>query len=102
VYEAAWIAGGRKHEAAVTAEGALVEREEVVGLDELPRAVRAVVAERFPPDARLQIEKTMIVVYEIEVRINGRETELYVLPTGHVHASGEDDDEDDDEDDEDD
>jgi len=99
VYEAAWMTGGRKHEAAVTADGALIELEEVVRVDELPRAVRAAVAEHFPPDARLHVEKTMIVVYEIEAKVNGREMELHVFPTGRVHEGASEDDHDEDEDD---
>jgi len=101
VYEAEWVANGRQHEAAVTADGTLVEMAEVIGLEDLPSAVRAVVAKHFPGKTKLEIEKKTIVAYEVEARIDGKERELLVLPTGEVHGqhagdSKHHDDEDDD------
>jgi len=95
VYEAEWVANGTKHEAAVLADGTLIETEEIIPVEALPASVRAVVAKHFPAKAKLTVEKKMVVVYEIEARIDGKEKELIVLPTGHVHGEhgdGHDDD----------
>ncbi len=104
VYEAEWTANGVEHEAAVTAEGALIETEQIVSIKDLPAAARAAVAKHFPADAELKIEKKMVVIYEVEARINGKERELIVFPTGRVHEGhgDADDDHDDDDDDDDD
>jgi len=100
IYEAEWTRNGTRHEAAVTQEGALIELEETIPPESAPAAVRAVIADHFGPDVPVVIEKKMIVVYELEARINGREKEILVFPTGQVHDHGDDDD-DEDEDDED-
>jgi uncharacterized membrane protein YkoI len=100
LYEAEWVTNGTEHEAAVTADGALVEIEEVIPVEKAPAAVRDAIAKHFPPNAKLVVEKTMIVVYEVEARIDGKEKELLVFPTGRVHEEADDDD-DDDEDEED-
>jgi len=91
VYEAEWVANGRQHEAAVTADGTLVETAEVVRMEDLPSAVRAAVAKHFPGQTKLEIEKKTIVAYEIEARIDGKERELLVLPTGKVHGERSED-----------
>ena len=100
VYEAEWVANGTKHEAAVTADGAVIEIEEIVPVEKAPAAVRAAIAKHFPANVKVTVEKKMIVVYEVEARIDGREKELLVFPTERVHEE-DDDDEDDDHDDDD-
>ncbi len=104
VYEAEWTAQGVQHEAAVTADGTLIETEEIIPVEKTPTAVRAAIAKHFGPNAKVVVEKKMIVVYEIEARIDGKERELLVFPTGRVHEDqgDDDDDHDDDEEDEDD
>jgi uncharacterized membrane protein YkoI len=93
LYEAEWMVKGTKHEAAVTEDGALVEMEEVVRLADLPPAVRAAMAKHFPPNAKVQVEKKMIVVYEVAGRVDGKEKEILVFPTGRVQeGEGDDDD----------
>jgi len=82
LYEAEWIADGRKHEAEVTAEGALVELEEDVSADEVPAAVKRAAAKLFPPGAKLEYEKKTIIVYEVEAKINGKEREVLLTPAG--------------------
>ncbi len=102
VYEAEWIADGIQHEAAVTADGTLLETEEIIPVEKAPAAVRAAIAKHFGANAKVVVEKKMIVVYEVEARVNGKEVELLILPTGHVHDDDDDDDDDDDENDDDD
>jgi uncharacterized membrane protein YkoI len=102
VYEAAWHDRGLKHEAAVTADGALLELETTIPLDQAPAAVQAAIAKHFGPDVKVVVEKKMIVVYEAEAKIDGKEHEILIFPTGQVHdAQDGDDDEDDDDDDDD-
>jgi uncharacterized membrane protein YkoI len=102
VYEAEWVLKGAKHEAAVTADGALIEIEETIPPEAAPAAVRAAIAKHFGPNAKVVIEKKMVVVYEVEARVDGKERELLVFPTGRVHEEDDDDDHDDDDDDDDD
>ena len=99
VYEAEWVVNGTKHEAAVTTDGALIETEEIVPLERLPEAVRAAIAKHFPANAELTVEKKMIVVYEVEATIDGKEREVIVFPTGSVRQEHDDDDDDDEDDD---
>ena len=98
VYEGEWTRDGTKHEAAVTADGTLLETEEIVPAEKTPAAVRAAIAKHFGPTAKVVVEKKMIVVYEIEGRVNGKEKELLVFPTGRVHEDADDHHEDDDKD----
>ncbi len=102
VYEAEWVKNGTKHEAAVTADGTLIEIEEIIPVDRAPAAVRAAITKHFGGNAKVVVEKKMIVVYEVEVRIDGKERELLVFPTGRVHEDSDDDHEDDDDEDDDD
>jgi len=95
VYEAEWIVNGVEHEAAVTAEGALLEIEEIIPVEQAPAAVRAAIAKHFGDKAKVVVEKKMIVVYEVEAKIDGKEKELLVFPTGRVHEDGDDHDDDD-------
>ena len=99
VYEAEWVVNGTQHEAAVTADGTLIETEEIVPVEKLPAAVRAAIAKHFPANAKVTVEKKMIVVYEVEAKVDGREKELLVFPTGRVHEEPDDHHDDDDEDD---
>ena len=100
LYEAEWSARGRAVEAKVTADGDLVELEEQVGADAVPRRVRAVAARVFPQGARIKYEKAMVVVYEIEARVDGREKEIRVLTTGRLFGRADKDEEDSDDEEE--
>ena len=102
VYEAEWVKNGTKHEAAVTADGTLVEIEEIIPAEQAPAAVRAVIAKHFGANPKVVVEKKMIVVYEVEAKIDGKEKQLLVLPTGRVHEEPDDEHDDDDDDDDDD
>ena len=103
LYEAAWSADGVEHEAAVTADGVLVELAESVPAGKAPSAVQAVIAQHFGTGTDVTVVKKMIVVYEVEAKINGAEKELLIFPTGRVHdapkGEPDDDEEDDDNDD---
>ena len=95
VYEAEWVKDGTQHEAAVTADGTLIETEENVRVEDLPPAVRAAIAKHFPAKTKLTVEKKMVVIYEVEARIDGKERELVVFPTGKVHKEHDEDHDDD-------
>jgi uncharacterized membrane protein YkoI len=94
LYEAEWIAGGRTCEIEVTSDGALMEREEEVDAADVPDAVKSVAARRFPAGARVVYVKKMIVLYELEAEIDGKETEILVAPTGRVYEDDEEEDSD--------
>lgn len=92
VYEAEWTDHGMEHEASVSADGELLEIEEVVPMDKAPAAVREAITKQFGAGAKVVIEKTMVVYYEVETKVDGKEKELYISPTGRVHGTeGEDD-----------
>lgn len=95
IYEAEWKVNGKEVEAAVMANGDLVEMEEEIDASALPDAVKAAVAKYFPADAKLECEKVTMVVYEIEAKVNGKEKEILVLPTGKMLGKGKERDEDD-------
>ena len=104
VYEAEWTAGGTAHEAAVLADGTLLETEEIVPVVRTPTAVQRAISEHFG-DAQVEVALKTIMIYEAEARIDGREVELVIFPTGAVHQVGDDngddhhgDDDDDDDD----
>lgn len=98
VYEAEWLANGTKHEAAVTADGTLLETEETIPLEQAPAAVREAIAKHFGAEVKVVVERKTIIVYEAEARIDGKERELLVFPTGKVHEQEDHDDDDDDDD----
>jgi len=83
-YEAEWKFNGRETEAKVTADGDLVELEEEISAKDVPAAVKAVVAKEFPAGAKVEYEKVMVVVYEVEAKVNGKEKEIMVSPIGKI------------------
>ena len=89
VYEAEWVADGIEHEAAVTADGALVEMEEEIPLEAAPAAVRAAIVQHFGADTTVTVERKMVVVYEVEGDVDGEAKEVSFSPTGRVRKSGE-------------
>ncbi|MCK4660286.1 MAG: PepSY-like domain-containing protein [Phycisphaerae bacterium] len=99
VYEAEWSVSGVKHEAAVTADGTLLETEQIIPVEKAPAAVRAAIAKHFGANVKVVVEKMMIVVYEVEARIDGKEKELLISPTGRVCEGDDSNDDDDDNDD---
>ncbi|MBN2559608.1 MAG: PepSY-like domain-containing protein [Phycisphaerae bacterium] len=101
-YEAEWMIDGREHEAKVTADGALVELEEAVDAKDVPASVREAAAKAFPKSAKLKFEKKMIVIYEVEAKVDGKEREILISPCGKVHGDHDDDGDDDEHEDDDD
>jgi len=92
IFEAAWSANGTKHEAAVTSDGTLVETEEVIPVDQAPSAVRAAIAKHFGAETTVVVERKTIILYEAEAKIDGKESELLIFPTGQIHEDKHDDD----------
>ncbi|UCG32109.1 MAG: hypothetical protein JSU68_10630 [Phycisphaerales bacterium] len=89
VYEAEWVADGIEHEAAVTADGALLEMEEEIPLEAAPAAVRAAIMQHFGAGTMVTVDKKMVVVYEVEAKVDGEQKELLISPTGSVRKSAE-------------
>lgn len=98
MYEAAWKAGGVVHEAEVTADGVLVEMEEGVRAEDLPEAVKAAAEQALTGAPKIHYEKHTYVVYEVEGKVDGKNKEIVISPTGKVKG-GEDEEGDDDDDD---
>jgi len=82
VYEGSWEIDGAEHEAEVTETGDVVETEEEVGWDAVPKAVRQAATKAYPKGTKIDVEKKTIVLYELEAEIGGREKEILVDPTG--------------------
>jgi len=93
-YEAEWMVNGRKHEAKVTTDGALAELEETVDAKSVPASVRKAASKVFPKSAKLKFEKKMIVLYEVEAKVDGKEREVLISMSGQVHGDHGDDDDD--------
>jgi uncharacterized membrane protein YkoI len=96
IYEAEWSVNGKEKEAAVTADGDLVEMEEEIDASALPPKVKEVVAKEFPAAADIEYEKVMVVLYEIEGKVKGKEKEILVMATGKIVKEEEEDDDDED------
>jgi hypothetical protein len=101
VYEAAWMAGGVKHEAEVTEDGVLLEMEEGVQPEAIPAAVKAAAEKALPGAPKIIYEKHTVVFYEVKGKVNGKTKELSISPTGKKTADEEEGDEDEDDDDDD-
>ncbi len=101
VYEASWKVNGTEHEAEVLADGTLLEMEESIPTENAPAGVRDAITKHFG-NAKVSVEKITIVMYEIEGKVDGKNKEIAVHPTGKVRApgagAGEDEEEDDDDD----
>ncbi|HKQ49734.1 MAG TPA: PepSY-like domain-containing protein [Phycisphaerae bacterium] len=91
VYEAEWMDHGTEHEASVSADGELLEVEENVPMDKAPAAVREAIGKHFGAGTKVVIEKTTVVYYEVEAKVDGKEKELYFSPTGRLHGEESDD-----------
>jgi hypothetical protein len=87
VYAARWEADGRTTEAEVTAEGDLLEIEEIVPADSVPEAVRRTAEERLAGAPTVTYVWKMVFVYEAEGVVDGRHREVLVFPTGSIAGS---------------
>lgn len=92
LYEASWHVDGLEHEAAVTAAGELIEREEEVPSAQVPAVVRAIAIAKLPQSTSIKFVKLMNGNYEAEAG----EHEVVVTPDGREVGGDDDDDEDDD------
>lgn len=84
-------ADGGEMEIAVTAEGNVLEIEEALLADQLPAAVQRTLAHVLPGGSTAEVEKKMIVVYEIEKTIDGVEYELVIDQVGRILSISSDD-----------
>ena len=96
LYEAGWKVGDVDHEVVVNSAGHVMETEMVVTGDAVPAAVRATAAKHLPKGAKAEYERKMIVLYEVEAVVDGKEVEFLVDPSGRVMELEADDDHDDD------
>jgi uncharacterized membrane protein YkoI len=85
VYEARWADEGGSTEVVVTADGTLLEIEENVLEASVPPAVLRTADELFPPAAERTYVRKLVVIYEVEAVVDGREREVLILPTGRSH-----------------
>jgi len=83
LYEAGWMANGKRKEATVMEDGTLVETEETISVDQVPASLRRIITDRYG-SAKVKIEKKMVVVYEFEAPGRGEASEINVLPTGRI------------------
>jgi hypothetical protein len=82
VYEARWEEAGRSIEVEVTAEGDLLEIEEIVAAESVPAAVCRAAEVGLPGAVVLTYRKKTVFNYEVEAVIDGREHEVLIHPTG--------------------
>lgn len=95
VFEAAWNVDGREVEAEVTADGVLLEMEEIVPASEVPGAVRAAAEQALAGAPKITYEKHTVVFYEVKGKVADKTKEVKISPTGQV--AGQEDEEGDDE-----
>ena len=93
-YEGLWRVAGVEHEACVSADGQLLERETAVNERNVPAAVRKAAAAKFG-NAKVKYERKMVVVYEAEIEVGGKEQALLLSPVGRQIEDEDDDDDDD-------
>ncbi len=84
IYEVEWTVNGKEREAEFTADGHLLELEEEVNANEVPAAVRQAAAEALGKGLKVEFERKTIVLYEAEAKVDGKEREVLILPTGKV------------------
>jgi len=97
VYEFELVKDGRKIEAEVSAEGRFREIETELTASDLPKAVAAAIAERFPGGAvskakeeiKLQGERDTK-VYEVDVVADGKELDVTLDSNGQILEVDED------------
>lgn len=96
LYEGAWKGPQGEVEAEVTAQGDVVEMEESISAEVLPKAVLEAVRKTAGSDATLQAEKNTVIYYEVKFAKNGKRHEVRYTADGRVAGSDAEDDGDDD------
>ena len=97
-YEGSWNGPQGKVDGLVTAGGDLVEIEEAVSGDAVPKTVKAAAEKMAGKDAELRFEKKTVVLYEVKFKKGERKHEVVLTPDGRQqeHEEEEGDQEEDD------
>jgi hypothetical protein len=88
-YEGSWKGPHGKVDGLVTADGDLVEIEEAVPGDAVPKAVKAESEKLAGKDAELRFEKKTVVLYEVKFKKGDRRHEVTLTPDGRQHEHEE-------------
>lgn len=97
-FEGSWKSPAGHVDVLVTEAGALVEIEEAVSSDVIPKAVMDTVEKAAGKNAKMYFEKKTLVMYEVKYKKGDRRHELVLSPDGRKHehedepsGKGEDD-----------
>lgn len=82
-YEGSWKTPDGRMEALVTATGDLVETEESIHADALPKAVLEAAHKMAGAGANLRCEKKTSILYEIKFKKGEKRHEVLLTPAGH-------------------
>lgn len=100
IYEASWNVDGIEHEASVDPTGSLLETENSVRESDVPQLVRDAASKFRKNGVDVSFEKKTVVLYSVEMVVDGDEKELLLDPAGRqIEFEVDNDPEDDDEDD---
>lgn len=99
LYEGTWKGPRGEFEAEVTAQGDVVEMEEPISAEVLPKVILEAVRKTAGSDAKLHAEKKTVIYYEVEFTKDGKRHEVCYTAAGRVAGDEADDDDDDDDDD---
>ena len=87
-YEAEWLAGGKKVEINVSADGKVTEREAVVTIDQVPAPVKEVILREAGQNTILEVEEITDAAgnktYEAEYKDAGKDVELKIAADGKL------------------
>jgi uncharacterized membrane protein YkoI len=86
-YEAAWNAGGHKHEIAVTKDGKVLGQEEITTRAEAPEAIQTTIKKIAGEHKVIEVEKVLtngVTTYEFTYKNNHKETVVKLKETGEV------------------
>lgn len=84
-YEGSWKGPHGNVDALVTASGDLVELEEAVPFDAIPKAVQDRATQAAGKDAKVFVEKKTYIMYEVKFRKGDRRHEVLYSPDGRTH-----------------
>jgi hypothetical protein len=89
LYEGSWKGTHGKTDALVTADGTVVEIEEAVTGDSVPKAVMEAAKKEAGKDVELRFEKKTITLYEVKFKKGDKRTELVLTPDGRQQEKEE-------------
>lgn len=84
-YEGSWKGPNGNIDALVTPTGDLVELEETVPFDSIPKAVQSEAREAAGKEAKLFVEKKTYVMYEVKFHKDDQKHEVLYAPDGRTH-----------------